>query len=439
MKVANQILRTLACCVLLSLSLNAQAQTVDLTRYLLRLDVDFAGTRQDTFAAAPGRAVLSFEGRADRIAVTLNGRSVQAGDVTLQADNAIGITGAAAAPLRIRITQSADVALEVLSRIHFNTNVSDFEAAREFYGTLGFETLSGFPDANTVAMAQAIGVAEPTSYDGSRGGEAGGYLLHGELIGLGFNRGIIDLIEFTIPRNEEPPYAKLNRLGMARAVFETADIDSDYETLAAKDVRFLSAPAQRAVGTRFAILQDLDGTFYELRQVEADVDEEAPTRLHRVGAVVINVSDLPRSLAWYRMLGFEPTGNLAPTESLAVAEAMGFDAPFEIRGSVLTHRADGSQIELVEWLQPFDPRPPYPLPINHLGIHRMAFTSGDIEGDVAQLEAQGVAMISPITPCCSGPDAWGSIVAFRDPDGTVLELAEMPGMAWLQRFMNLFN
>jgi hypothetical protein len=48
-------------------------------------------------------------------------------------------------------------------------------------------------------------------------------------------------------------------------------------------------------------------------------------------------------------------------------------------------------------------------------------------------------MISPITPCCSGPDAWGSIVAFYDPDGAIVELAEMPFMTWLQRFMNLFN
>jgi catechol 2,3-dioxygenase-like lactoylglutathione lyase family enzyme len=317
--------------------------------------------------------------------------------------------------------------------------VSDFEAARAFYGMLGFETLSGFPDANTVAMAQAIGIAEPTSYDGSKGGEPGGYLLHGELIGLGFNRGVIDLIEFTIPRNDEPPYAALNRLGMARAVFETADIDRDYQTLTAKGVRFLSAPVQRADGTRFAILTDLDGTFYELRQVAGDIDEDAPTQLHRVGAVVINVSDFKRSVEWYRMLGFEPTGDLASTESLAVAQAMGFDAPFEIRGAVLTHRADGSQIELVEWLEPFDPTPPYPIPINHIGIHRMAFTSGDIDGDVAQLVAQGVEMISPITPCCSGPDAWGGIVAFYDPDGTILELAEMPVMTWLQRFMNLFN
>ena len=47
-----------------------------------------------------------------------------------------------------------------------------FEQARAFYGRLGFTTASGFPDANTQAMARAIGVQTPTDYDGSQGGEA---------------------------------------------------------------------------------------------------------------------------------------------------------------------------------------------------------------------------------------------------------------------------
>jgi catechol 2,3-dioxygenase-like lactoylglutathione lyase family enzyme len=439
MRSVERALRALVCWALLGLSMTAAAESVDLTRYLLRVDADFEGARQDAFTATPGRAVLAFEGSADGLTVTLNQAAVQPGEVTLQAENVISISGTAVPPLRVRVTQPAEVSLDVLSRIHFNTDVSDFEASRAFYGSLGFDTLSGFPDANTVAMARAIGIYEPTGYDGSQGGEPGGYLLHGELIGLGFNRGVIDLIQFKIPRNDEPPYPALNRLGMSRAVFETADLDSDYRTLTAKGVRFLSAPVARADGTRFAILRDPDGTFYELRQVDGDVSDDAPTHLHRIGAVVINVSDLQRSLAWYRMLGYEPTADLAPAESPEVARAMGFDAPFEIRGAVLTHRADGSQIELVEWLQPYDPTPPWPVPINHLGIHRMAFTSGDIEGDIAQLAAQGVELVSPITPCCSGPDAWGGIVAFYDPDGVILELAEMPIMTWLQRVMNLFN
>lgn len=418
----------------------AVAETIELTRYLLRSDLAPEPGSEAVFPARPGPAVLALEGIALADArVTLNGASIKPGPVELQANNRIQVELATTAVGRVRITQSAEVALDVLSRIHFNTNVRDFAASRAFYGALGFETMSEFPDTNTVAMAQAIGITEPTAYDGSRGGEPGGYLLHGELISLGFGTGVIDLIEFTIPRNEEPPYPALNRLGMSRAVFETADLDADYRTLGARGVRFLAAPVARADGVRFAIMTDLDGTFYELREVPGEVADDAPTALQRIGAVVINVSDYQRSLAWYRMLGFEWTADLAATESAAVAAAMGFEAPFTIRGAVLTHVADGSQIELVEWLTPFDPTPPYPIPINHIGIHRMAFTSGDIEADTAALVAEGVPMISPITPCCSGPDASGGIVAFYDPDGTIMELAEMPLMTWLQRFMNLFN
>ena len=65
----------------------------------------------------------------------------------------------------------------------------------------------------------------------------------------------------------------------------------------------------------------------------------------------------------------------------------------------------------------------------------MAFSTSDIEGDVALLEQHGIEMISPITPCCSGPDSWGGIVAFADPDGTVMELVEQPMMTVMSWFM----
>ena len=79
------------------------------------------------------------------------------------------------------------------------------------------------------------------------------------------------------------------------------------------------------------------------------------------------------------------------------------------------------------------------MPINHIGIHRMAFVSADIEADVATLEAQGVKFVSPITPCCSGPDSSSGIVAFYDPDGVIMELAGgspimgklFPILAWI--------
>jgi catechol 2,3-dioxygenase-like lactoylglutathione lyase family enzyme len=345
----------------------------------------------------------------------------------------------AAAALGAAAEPYAGAELHVLSRVHFNANVSNFERSKAFYEKLGFKTISGFPDTNTLEMAQAIGIRTLTAYDGSQGGAAGGYLLHGELIGLGFTGGVIDLIEFTIPRNDAPPYARLNHLGMTHAEMLTTDIDADYAYMIGIGVEFLSAPVQRRNGARFAMFKDPDGTFYELREIEGDVEATETTHIQRLGAVNINVSDYRRSAAWYGMLGFELTEPLDATESLAVAQAMGFDAPFEIVGGRFTHRRDGSQLKIVQWISPKDDAPPYPLPINHLGIHRMAFATSDIEADVAALRAQGVPMISEITPCCSGPDSWGGIIAFHDPDGTVMELVEQPFMTFMDWIMRWFR
>jgi catechol 2,3-dioxygenase-like lactoylglutathione lyase family enzyme len=195
-------------------------------------------------------------------------------------------------------------------------------------------------------------------------------------------------------------------------------------------VDFISAPTTRSDGTRFAVFKDLDGTHYELIEVPApdggDNSKTQTTHIVRLGQVNVNVSDFERSRAWYQMLGYQETRKLPRTDSIAVAKAMGFAEQFQIDGAIVTHPADGSTLELVQWITPYDPEAPYPVPVNHRGIHRMAFSTSDIAADVAALKAQGVEFVSEVTPCCSGPDSWGSIVGFYDPDGTVIELVEQP-------------
>lgn len=431
--------RVVWACSLLLLSVAAGAAEVDLTRHLVKLGpMTLPGTQTQTFFGVAGKARIIHSGLDSAVVVKLNDTPVNlSGDrseteVILGASNTlfIDVPATLSNPASIRIKQVADIELNVESFIHFNTNVSDFSAARAFYGMLGFETISEFPDANTQAMARAIGIETPTEYDGSQGGEAGGYLLHGELVGPGgFFGGVIDLIAFTIPKDDTPPYASVNHLGMARGAMLTTNLDADYQYMKAQGVELLSEPATRSDGTRFVMFKDLDGTFYELVEAKKGDGDEEPTdstHIYKMGFVNVNVSDYERSRAWYQMFGYEVTKPLAATESLAVANAMGLDRPFQIEGAMLSQEKDGSMIELVQWIDPFDAEPPYPIPVNHLGIHRMALASTDIEADVAALKAQGVEFVSPITPCCSGEDASSSIVAFYDPDGTIVELAEIP-------------
>ena len=423
---------------------------IDFTRYFIRLD-STPGSFSSSFVGTSGaaRLLIACAQANTHLGVQLNGAQLldAAKDsdctngitlpINLAARNTITInTDAATAPATvIRIKQRADVQLHVLSRVHFNANVSNFAASRAFYGKLGFSTVSGFPDTNTQAMARAIGIRTPTVYDGARGASAGGYLLHGELIGLGLQGGAIDLIEFTVPRDEAPPYRQLNHLGMARAALRTTDLAADYRKLSAQGVRFLSPPATRANGSRFVIFTDPDGTFYELAEPQASGNnknvEGRPTHIDRIGALTVNTSDFERSRAWYQMFGFNLTRKLPATASSEEAKALGFTQPIRIEGALLTHVVDGSTMQLVQWITPYDPERAYPLPVNHLGIHRTALATTDIAADVAALKAQGVEFVSPVTPCCSGEDSSGSIVAFFDPDGTVVELVEQPLVSWL--------
>jgi len=433
----------------------SQTIDVDFTRHLQALDAGAEPAEQTFFSVeGEGRVIIDGLAEGDSIGLTLNGAPVPLGapaqgrieaPVTLLADNAVTVVmnGNEASQPTLRVKQWQTITHHVAGRIHFNTNVSDFEAARLFYRQLGFTSESGFPDANTLSMARAMGIYEPTEYDGSQGGEAGGYLLHGKIMGLEeFGTGSIDLIEYTIPRNDEPPYANTNHIGMARAAMVTTDLVGDYGRMTAMGVEFLSAPVTRGDGQRFAIFKDLDGTFYDLVEQEGETKPDAPTQITHLGSLVFNVSDYERSAAWYRMMGYELDYALPAEDRPEVAAAMGFEGhegPIKMRGAVLKQVRDGSIMDLVQWIDPYDPSAPYPVPINHIGIARTALMSTNIEADVAMLEAQGVELVSPLTPCCSGDDASSYIIAFYDPDGTIVELASFPLVSKIFTVMSWFD
>jgi len=347
--------------------------------------------------------------------------------------------------ISIRIKQKADVNLNVISRIHFNTNVKDFNISKAFYSILGFESLSGFPETNTLDMARAMGIKNPTSYDGSQGGEAGGYLLYGELLGINdFRGGVIDLIEFKIPRNEDVPYEQLNHLGMVSATMYTSNLDYDYEYMKEKGINFISTPVTDSTGKKFVYFKDPDSTFYKLVEKSGILQETKTTFIESLGEVTINVSDFERSRSWYKMFGYELLYENPNKYPLEISKALGFEKEIKLKGGLFSHNEDKSKLELIQWIRPLDLERPYPIPINHLGIHRIALATSNLEADVEILKTQGVEFISDITPCCDGPNSSSGIVAFYDPDGTIIELAEMPWFAkilfpiiiW---FRDLFN
>jgi catechol 2,3-dioxygenase-like lactoylglutathione lyase family enzyme len=141
----------------------------------------------------------------------------------------------------------------------------------------------------------------------------------------------------------------------------------------------------------------------------------------------VNCSDFDRSQKFYEMLGFKVLMPVQPEGTGDVAAAVGMTS-YTLRGALMKHPS-GAVIDLLEWQDPADQRPPYD-GLNHLGIGRIAFVTSDIEADIASLRDAGVEFLSPGPAAVAGHrGSTTRFICFRDPDGTVLELVDMGTMS----------
>ena len=321
--------------------------------------------------------------------------------------------------------QTPDIAFEsetdigLWARFHFAIHTADFDSTREFYRRLGFtQGIGGFPLTNTHAMARALGMFDVCQYE----------LEKGEVLlfpGAENTTGI-DLLQWRVPFNPEPPYSKPNHLGMAYATLMTADLMADVALLRSQGVTFLSEP-YGAPGNRFVFMRDPDGIYLKLEESPIPRPSAGGEQTHILGMpyIGINVSDVEASVAFYRRFGYTNVRWInEQTLSAEESAAWGFEQPVRYRGAdVAINRGDFHRIRLLQWLEPFDPEPAYPPPINHKGINRLALTVPDVERAVAILKSQDVPFLSEVAPCCSGTDTdTGGIVHAIDPDGVFLEL-----------------
>ena len=438
---------------LLCSATSSRAAPANLTRYLAEYQRTAAESDRftDSFFAVAGEATLNLESsigdlpitirvNGDRLDTVIATRAGTAIPLLLKAgagnqlEVTLGGTGAGEASARIRITQPADLDFQFTQYVTYAGNTFDFERSVDFYKKLGWTTKQGgFPKTNTAEMGYALGADGPyTMHDGA--------LL---ILTYGNQPAWIDLIEWIDPRQETPPYANLNHLGMAHAAYVTTDLDADYAHLKTQGVEFLSEP----VGTpgerfgRFVFLKDPDGIFIQLLEVpeepdpkpcEREADQECPvTHLTRTHHVSVNVRDFVGAREYFRLLGFTESSPLPSTSTTAEAKAMGFREPFEIIGEDIRvpenvlEEGPAVAIRLQQWLTPFDDSPAYPLPITHVGIQRLVINSdaGDntMAAKVEMLRSQGMRLVSPGAPCCSGNDSPGGLFLWEGPGGTFLE------------------
>jgi len=152
------------------------------------------------------------------------------------------------------------------------------------------------------------------------------------------------------------------------------------------------------------------------------------TGLHGVWHFSFTVSDLDRSVAFYRdLLGFElvhvQEQDNAYTRRLvgfpdAVLRAAQLAVPGQPRG-LSTH-----DLELVEYIEPKGSRGDGR--INDPGAAHLAVTVEDAEAIHRRLSEAGVRFVSPPNAITAGVNEGGSACYFFDPDDIVLELLQPP-------------
>lgn len=141
----------------------------------------------------------------------------------------------------------------------------------------------------------------------------------------------------------------------------------------------------------------------------------------------INVSDLERSISFYEMLGFEVISK-GTIKDPGVFAALGVQGT-RMRGAFLRIPGRSTKVTpMIDMIQFIDPPPdgvPYPT-LNHLGIARLCFQVEDIEAAAARLQALGVELVGPVGELVTkGGGMTSKVLCFRDPDGTVLEYAQI--------------
>lgn len=148
--------------------------------------------------------------------------------------------------------------MNIRGLVHFNINCKNFEVSRAFYEKLGFELFLEVPESNTVEVAQAVGFTE--------------YQLYGGLMRLRDAKQplVIDLLQWRNPVDSEPPYPRLNHLGIARIALYSSDLEADLEELRDAGVEIIGEPAtvvwEGRPSSRFVCFKDPDGTVLELVQ-----------------------------------------------------------------------------------------------------------------------------------------------------------------------------
>jgi glyoxylase I family protein len=144
-----------------------------------------------------------------------------------------------------------------------------------------------------------------------------------------------------------------------------------------------------------------------------------------VYGLIINCTNLERSLEFYKAIGFREVADIGESEGGGLEKGLRIPNP-RARGRLLRLGAglDGINLQLMEWLSPRTEGRAYPR-LNHAGITRIALHTSNLQKTYEDLKTKGIEFYSE-PQVLQSPGGSSLFVCFEDPDGTVLELIESP-------------
>jgi catechol 2,3-dioxygenase-like lactoylglutathione lyase family enzyme len=220
-----------------------------------------------------------------------------------------------------------------------------------------------------------------------------------------------ELVQWTQPPTFGSVYPQPWYRGIQSAAFSVSDLDA----AAASAVELGGEVVRR--GDSWLLLRDPEGVAVEV--VRADGPSEAKY-------LRIVVSDLERSLAWWRQLGFTDAPQLVAVPGHEIWPAEDGHA-LEIEHGMVGTDDPSFGIIFTTWSGPDPTGPTYALPY-HQGLYRMAMAVDDVRAAHAALVPLGVPRQPPYTFQLPGTKLVDglTILFIRDPDLVLVELVDRP-------------
>lgn len=224
-----------------------------------------------------------------------------------------------------------------------------------------------------------------------------------------------------LARGREAVCAKLYHHPGTPCIFRCGYAERPAATVAATGQR---APAS-VVGALWLLGLLAVATPVVVAQSAGEADTEAG-RVREVGAIGLTVSDMERSVAFYRdVFGFEKTAD-AEVAGPSYEQLIGLAG---LRARVVSMRLGAERIELTEFLAPRGRAAPADPRSNDVSFQHIAIITNDIEQGYLWLRRHHVRQVSPEPQRLPdwNPKAGGiKAFYFRDPDGHPLEILEFP-------------